>query len=314
VRCDFAGLTPLLESQSGRVRLEMPGDMMQLGDRIEFLDVKTNRLLAEKSARFEKAFDDKGFKFPVRLIEGNPTSLKPYDEGYFLVDSSGAFFHLRQVRGEPELCRLSDILSPADKNRWAEIHPRYLHVQEQDNKEVRLLIVDENGGAHLVIGKDNRLITQPLDKYDPTRMQFNLRGDLLNRLVTVSSNASVEAVAMERDYKFVDRYAETLTPRDARLAGRLAAVIFPLMLDFESDSSGYLGFHLIWGNALAWIVNLLLISVVAGWYRWSKQSLSQHLPELGAVGLGGLCGFLLVWLLPSTVSLLKLDPCQFHKC
>jgi hypothetical protein len=293
------GLTPLLESQSGRVRLEMPSDMMRLGDRIEFLDVKTNRLLAEKSARFQKAFDDTGFKFPVRLIGGNPTSLKPYDEGYFLVDSSGVFFHLRQVRGEPELHRLTDIVDPADKDRWTKLRPRYLHVQEQDNKEVRLLIVDENGGVHLAIGKDFRLITLPLAKYDPTRMQFSLRGDLLNRLVTVSSNASIEAVAMDRNYRFVDRYTETLIPREARPAGSLAAVIFPFMLDFESGGSGYLGFHLVWGNGLAWIINFLLMSILAGWYRWSKQPLSQHLPELAAVGLGGLFGFLLVWLLPA---------------
>jgi hypothetical protein len=295
------GLTPLLESQSGRVRLEMPTDMMRLGDRIEFLDVKSNRLLPEKSARFQKVFDEARFVFPLRLLGGNPSPLKPYDEGYFLVDSSGEFFHLRQVRGEPELHRLTDVVSPEDKDRWTKLRPRYLHVQEQDNKEVRFLIVEEDGGIHLVIGKDYRLVTLPLNKYDPTKMQFSLRGDLLNRLVTVNSDASVEAVVMDRDYKFVDRYAETLTPREARPAGRIAAAIFPFILDFESDNSGYLGFHLVWGNRLAWIINLVLMIVLAGWWRLSKQPLIQHLAELAAVGFSGLFGFLLVWLLPSTV-------------
>jgi hypothetical protein len=292
------GLTPLLESQSGRVRLEMPGDMMRLGDRIEFLDVKANRLLPEKSARFQKAFTEAGFVFPTRLVGGNPSTLKPYDEGYFLVDSAGAFFHLRQVRGEPELHRLTDIVRPEDKDRWANLSPLYLHVQEQDNKEVRFLIVETNGGVHLVIGKDYRLVTIPLDKYDPTKMQLSVRGDLLNRLVTVNSDASVEAVVMDRDYKFVDRYSESLTPREARPAGRIAAEIFPFMLDFESDNSGYLGFYLVWGNWLAWGINLGLMIVLAGWWRLSKRPLTQHLAELAAVGFGGLFGFLLVWLSP----------------
>jgi hypothetical protein len=295
------GLFPLLESQSGRVRLEMPGDIMRLGDRIEFLDVKANHLLAEKSARFRKAFDEAGFVFPVRLAGGNPSTLKPYDEGYFLVDSSGAFFHLRQVRGAPELRRLADIVAPEDKDRWTKLRPRYLHVQEQDNKEVRFLIVDQDGGVHLVLGKDYRLVTMPLNKYDPTKMQLSLRGDLLNRLVTASSDASVEAVVMDRDYKFVDRYAETLIPREARPAGRLAAAIFPFVLDFESDNSGYLGFHMVRGNGLVWGINLVLMGILSGCWRLRKQSLTQRLPELAAVGLGGLFGFLLVWLLPSTV-------------
>jgi hypothetical protein len=300
------GLTPLLESQSGRVRLEMPEDMMRLGNRIEFLDVKANQLLAEKSARFRKAFNEAGFVFPVHVMGGNPTSLKPYDEGYYLVDSTGAFFHLRQVRGEPELQRLNDIVASAEKDRWTKLRPRYLHVQEQDNKEVRFLIV-ENENIHLVIGENYRLITLPLSNYDPVKMQLSVRGDLLNRLVTVNSNASVESVVMDREYHFVDRYAEPLIPRENRPAGRLAAVLFPFMLDFESDHSGYLGFHLDWGNRIAWIINLVLVGVLFGWWYLSKQPLIQRLPELAAVGLGGLFGFLLVGLLPSAVAREKIS-------
>lgn len=294
------GLTPLLESQSGRVRLEMPGDMMRLGGGIEFLDVKSNRLLREKSAKYQKAFADAGFAFPARLIGGNPSTLKPYDEGYFLVDAGGSFFQLRQVRGVPELRRLADIVQPEEKGRWAQLHPRHLHVQEQDNREVRLVVVGEDGGVHLAIGKDYRLVTLPLKRFDPATMQLTLRGDLLNRLVTVSSDESVEAVVMNREYAFVDRHTETLMPREARPAGRLAAALFPFTLNFESDGSGFLGFHLSWGNKLAWAINPGLLVVLAGWWRWRKQPFGPRLPELAAVGVGGLFGFLLVWLLPKT--------------
>ncbi len=296
------GLTPLFESQSGRVRLEMPTDMMRLGDRIEFLDVKTNRLLAEKSARFQKAFDEAGFAFPVRLIGGNPSTRKSYDEGYFLVDSAGVFFQLRQARGEPELRRIVDVAAAGDKDLWTKLRPRYLHVQEQSNKEVRLLIVDEDGGVHLAIGADYRLVTIPLKKYDPLKMQLSLRGDLLNRLVTVTSNSSVESTSLDRDYKFVDRYVETLTPREVSPTGRFAAVLFPFTVDFESDTSGYLGFHIIWGDRLAWGINLGLLIVLVVWLRVSKQPITQRLTDLAAVGFGGLFGVLLLQLLPSTAS------------
>ena len=101
-------LHPLLESESGRVRLETPGDFMRLGNGIAFLSAATNAIETEKSARFAKAFAAARFAFPSTVIAGNPNILKPYDEGYFLVDAAGATFHLLQVRGEPVLRRISE--------------------------------------------------------------------------------------------------------------------------------------------------------------------------------------------------------------
>lgn len=295
-----AGLVPLFDAESGRARLETPGDMMRLGRSVEFLDVKANRALPEKTARFQNAFAGAGFVFPARLVGGNPVARKPYDEGYFLVDAAGEFFHLRQARGEPQLRRLADFVAPGEKARWARLRPRHLHVQEQNNREVRLLIVGEAGDVHLVAGEDYRLVTLPLSRFDPATMQLWLRGDLLNRLVTVTSGEHVEAVVMSRDYEFVDRHTETWTPREDRPAGRLAAALFPFTLNFESEGSGYLGFHLARGNWPALAMNLGLLAALAGWWRVRKRPLAPRLPELAAVGVGGVFGLALVWLLPKT--------------
>jgi len=291
-------LSPLLESESGRVRLEMPGEFMRLGRTIEFIDATSNRLLADKSAQFEKAFAAAGFVFPVSLLGGNPSTLKPYDEGYFLVDAAGAFFHLRQVRGEPVLRRISDLVRPEEKASWAQLKPRYIHVQEQDNREVRALIIGQDGRAHLVVGKDYRLVTLPLRHFDPATMQFTLRGDLLNRLVVVSSAEYVEAVVMDLNYELLDRYTETLPAKAARPAGRVAAALFPFTLDFESDTSGYLGFHWAWGSRLAGALNLALVAGLAGWWWFRQRRLGPHLAELAVVAVGGLFGVAIVSLLP----------------
>lgn len=293
-------LLPLLEAESGRVRLEMPGDFMRLGNTIEFIDAKSNRLLPEKTAPFQAAFASAGFTFPARLIGGNPSTLKPYDEGYFLVDAQGDFFRLRQVRGVVELRRLTDLVAPEEKARWAELRPRYIHVQEQDNREIRALIVGNDHSAHLVVGKNFRLVKLPLERFDPATMALTLRGDLLNRLAVVSSGETVEAVALNRDYEFVKRYTETLPAKAARPAGRIAATVFPFTLDFESATSGFLGFHFARGNGLAWGLNLVLAGALAAWYFFRKRPLRSRWPELAAVGVGGIFGFALVWLLPKT--------------
>lgn len=293
-------LTPFLEAESGRVRLDLPGDYMRLGNTIEFIDAKSNRLLAEKSAQFVKAFADAGFAFPVRLVGGNPSTLKPYDEGYFLVDATGGIFHLRQVKGAPVLRRVTDLVAPAEKESWAQLQPRYIHVQEQDNREVRALIVGANHAVHLVVGPDFRLAPLPLQQFDPATMQLTLRGDLLNRLVTVSSATDVEAVALNRNYELVKRYTETLAARRERPAGQLAAALFPFTLELESATSGFLGFHFARGNAVAWGLNLGWLALLAGWLLVRKRPLRPCWPELAAVGVGGIFGFALVWLLPRT--------------
>ena len=291
-------LTPLLESDSGRVRLEMPDDFMRLGAGVEFINVKSNRIAAEKSAKFQKAFAAAGFVFPVKLIGGNPVTLKPYDEGYYLADATGAIFHLKQVRGEPELKRLTDIVAPEEKARWETIRPRYLHVQEQDNRELRLLIIGQAGDAHLVVGKNYRLVTLPLNHFDPTTMQLALRGDLLNRLVTVSSPEYVEAVVMDHDYGFLDRYTETLRSRAARPVGQFAAALFPVTLNFEDDNSGFLGFHLTPGSRWALWLNAAWLAALIGWMLFRKQPLARRVPEILAVAAGGVFGFATVFLIP----------------
>lgn len=88
-------LYPLLEAMSGRVDLQMPGDVFRLSDRIEFIDMTTNTILEKKSEIFTQAMKKKGFRFPARCIGGNPTVKKEYDEGYFLTDSDHRLFHLK---------------------------------------------------------------------------------------------------------------------------------------------------------------------------------------------------------------------------
>ena len=97
-----AGIYPMLESMSGRVDLETPSDVFRIDDRgITFIDCATNAVDTEKSAAFTEMMRRKGFEFPARVIAGNPTTRKEYDEGFFLTDRTGGLFHLKQTVGRP---------------------------------------------------------------------------------------------------------------------------------------------------------------------------------------------------------------------
>jgi hypothetical protein len=292
-------LYPLIESDSGRVRLEMPGDLLRLTGTPVFIDVKSNTVNAAKSAKFTAAFQAAQFAFPVKLVGGNPNILKPYDEGYYLTDSRNAIYQLRQVRGEPELKKLAGLVPPDQRAQLDTLKPRYLHVQEQDNHEVRLVIVEEGGQVDLIIGPDYRLVTLPLQKYDPAAMNLTVRGDMLNRLVTVNDDNHLEAIALDRDYKLLNRYTESQPSRAERPAGRVAAVLFPFTLDFESDDSGFVGFDLAAGAGTAALLNLGWLLLAAAWLWWRKQAPIRRLPELAAVAVGGIFGVILILLVPT---------------
>lgn len=291
-------LYPLLEAESGRVRLELPPDFMRLGKSVEFIDAKSNTLLAEKSAKFLEAFKAQGFVFPATIVGGNPSTMKPYDEGYFIADNQGSVFHLRQVQGAPVLKRVSDVVKPEEKARWTSLKPRFIQVQEQDNHEVRAVIIDQGGQANIVVGPDYRLVTVPLKDYNPTTMVLNMRGDLLNRLATVSSEHHLEAIVMNRNYDLVDRHSEPLRERRETTAGKIAGALFPFTLEFEDKNSGYIGFYAQPGNAMMWIVNGSLLLILTGWILFRKQRLPARWLDLLAVATTGLFGFVLVWLIP----------------
>ncbi|MDR3456789.1 MAG: DUF4857 domain-containing protein [Verrucomicrobiae bacterium] len=291
-------LYPLLEAESGRVRLAMPDDFMRLSDRVEFVIAASNVVDTAKSDRFTRAFAAAGFLFPAQIIAGNATTLKPYDEGYFLVDKSGATFQLRQVRGEPELKRISAMVAPDAKAQWETLKPKFIMVQEGETHELRAFLIGADDRAYLAVGKDYRLVPLPLDHYEPKHASLALRGDLLNRLVTVTSDEGVEAVALNRNYEVVRRFHESLPDFRESPAGKVRAVIFPFTLSFESDASNFYGCALEFGSRGALLLNVVWLILVSGWFAFRKQLGIRRLPDLVAVGVGGILGVILALILP----------------
>lgn len=94
-------LYSMFESMSGRANLESPDDVFRLKNNIEFITIATNSINKEKSDNFQKALVDAGFVFPAINIWGNLSPKKPYDEGYFVLDSEKQLFHLKMVNGKP---------------------------------------------------------------------------------------------------------------------------------------------------------------------------------------------------------------------
>jgi hypothetical protein len=332
-------LHPVFETDDGRARLETPPDFMRITGAaaqsgsgvsplsekrqdaastppppatltsrrraIEFLDPKTNTILPEKSALYSDAFARARFVFPVTAAGSNPTARKPYDEGIYLADAEGQTFLLRQARGQPDLLRVAD--RAADPDAWRALRPRHIIVNEIETRELRALIIDAAGKPWLATGENHRLVPLPATRYNPAADTLSLRGNLLHRLLVVQTAPAPgaapahEAVALDRDYRVLDRHEETLPDPAALPAARAGRVLFPLDWWLADSDSGYLGFHArvtprdLLPAALA--LNLALLAAHIYILRRRRQLTPARLPDLAATATLGLCGFITALLL-----------------
>lgn len=188
------GLYTLLESASGRVDLQLPPDVFRLTeDGLEFIDCETNTINRAKSLSFSRELTKHGFTFPVRLIWGNGTTRKDYDNGFLLTDAQNRLFQLKMVKGTPfvreiatdNLCGWKQVFTIEPANRQS----IGLVVSNDD----KLYVVNKAGKTQLV----------GIDTYDPQSMQITITGDLFHWTIT-------EYTATDARYYAVD--ANTFEP------------------------------------------------------------------------------------------------------
>ena len=278
-------LFPLFESQSGRVRLEMPDEYFRIKDRMEFINADKNEINEEMSLLFTGTLTARGFIFPAKMIFGNPNPRKAFDEGYFVVDASNAVFHLKKVKGKP-FCVKTSI--PTD------INIKSIVTKEFTLREFYGLLFTETNDVYLISYDNYQLIKLPIEEYDSETDQFTLRGNLFFRLISLRSNSYLKAIVTDRDYKVVNTYSETWKTKYEMTRGIVASYLFPFTVQLTADKSKLINlyfqfssFHFIFGNLF-----FLVLAIVQ--LRLKKRTISYNLFELGVVLLTGVYGFIAV--------------------
>lgn len=246
------GLWPLLESMSGRVDLESPGDVFRIDRRgITFIDCATNSVEAEKSDRFTAMMHRKGFVFPARIVAGNPTTRKEYDEGFFLTDSTGALFHLKQTCGRP-------FVRAVERPAGTEV--AHIFVTEFRGRQYFAFLVDRAGQFYVLTTGDYALHPVDVPPVDPTRQGLMIVGNPFDWTLRVSDpDGSEHLYAI--DGETFSRIAEMHYPAPApSLTERAAQYLFPFRLSFTSRFDNEVRPRL---SDFSWRATLLML-VVAG--------------------------------------------------
>ena len=250
-------LYPLFNNDPGVPMIPFPEDMFRITRKgMEFINADYNRIDSELTRGFTEALREKGFVFPAQVISGNPTNLKPFDEGYFIRDYSGQVFHVKRVMNRPEVVRTGldpglDILD--------------MIISENQRKEFYGTVFTTQGEIFLISYDDYRLIRIPADSFDPRSMDFKLIINPLYRTAVISSHKGIYGLAMDRDYRALHDFFLERPDREAGFAGRVRDFFLPFEITLTSERLDQAGLGLRTGgtwSAVGVITAVALLLVI----------------------------------------------------
>ncbi|TKG95735.1 DUF4857 domain-containing protein [Puteibacter caeruleilacunae] len=271
-------LYTLFESMSGRVNLEMPGDLFRITNKIEFVDPENNQVKTGKSALFMRAFEKRNFHFPAKLVAGNPSTRKPYEEGYFITDSEDQMFHLKMVNGKPFLRKVT---IPEG------VKPVHIAVMEPSDRSFYAFFFDEEHKMYQIQTDAYKVVAIPTPEFDLNRDKMMIMANPLYWNINVMSKKGKKAFAMDvHTREIVD---QVTIDHDTKEAGFFSD-LFPVSLYFESPYTRFVKPMMYFGGVTVLFFNLFFVLLFVGIMRYRKQPLS-FIP-LVWVALTGVLGFI----------------------
>jgi hypothetical protein len=278
-------LWPLLESNPGQARLVFPEDRFRMtADAMQFINADDNREDEELTAAFTKALVEKGFKFPARSVNGKFTILKPFDEGIFIVDDAYQVFHVKRRDGQPVVVRTP--IDPALKTR-------HIKITENRRRQYYGLLLDGYDKLHLLTYDRYQLVSLPLEDYDPDRMDFKLLINPLHLTAVWSNDTLNRAVAMDKDYRPLERYTHRMSRATPTPMQRLHALLFPFSLRFEAPDDGFLRPSWRMGSVAA-LAGLLACCCGYATIHWLRRRALPDAFRLTLVAVTGIYGLIAV--------------------
>jgi len=285
------GLYPLFESQSGRAKLDLPDDFFRITWRIDFIDAATNKVLEEKSQQFSAALFQNGFSFPAKKISGISTPRKSVDEGYLIVDSKDQLFHLKMIKGKPNVKKI-DVPEG--------LKFRHISCVDFKNKDFYAYLFSDKNEIYILTQDDYQLIKWPVEGFDASNCDLKIFGDLFNYTVIIEAEDHIKAFALNPDYQVVKTYTETWKLKEEQTEGKIFASLFPAQISMTSDNSKFIRFYFSLSEGFNWIfLNLLLMAFHFIWLYRRKVKLKNHLADLGIVAVSGIFGFIAVNFFPN---------------
>ncbi len=276
-------LFPLIESVPDGPKLEMPDDFFRITKKMEFIDCEQNKIIPELTEKFTRKLKENGFSFPAEKIFGNPSVMKPFDEGYFVLDSKNKLFHIKRVHNNPFVKKV-----PLPEG----VVPVFINVTEMELREFYGILIDEKSDVYLISYDNYKFIKLPVENYDYRTMKFKLQGTVLTRTLTVSSDTSVAVFVTDRNYNLIATRFESWHDKYETTAGKIIRATFPFSLELTSPYATYVDFYFHFSGVLALIGIIFSLIVYIVVQKKKGEEASQCKLDYVIIALTGVYGLI----------------------
>lgn len=240
----------MYEAMSGRSSLESPDDVFRLDNKIEFIDKETNLVDEAKSKLFQDKMIEKGFSFPAKGVWGNPQARKPYDEGYFVLDSNNELFHIKQVNGRPYV---------GNTKAGQSLDIAYFSIYEIADKSIYGFILTQGGEIYTLGAEGGYELTKldiaPIDIHKHSVMML---GNMFYWMVNVTGPEGCTYNVLDFQNK-LNKYDDPyFVASSTDKWDTISKWVFPVYFNLDSKTSDYVKPELVLNFGYGFIVSLLL--------------------------------------------------------
>jgi len=281
-------LYPLFESQSDFANLTLPSDVFRITDKIEFIDAKSNKVDKEKSEKFNTLFIEKKFAFPAKLIAGNPTTRKPFDEGYFIVDNNNNVFHLKKIKGEAFLFKTS---IPTG------IKIRKILFQETVMENIYGFILSDDNDIYSISYDGYKIKNIELKGYNANELDLSINVNPLYYIFNYEDGYKFHCAVYDTNFKFVNYLFKSIPAKEEKITEKIKYTLFPFSIKMTKNTSSLKHFDFKFHSSLS-IIGIFL-SLVIGFMVKVKRKEDMKANWLDFIiilftGIYGLIGILFI--------------------
>ncbi len=276
------GLYVMYESLPKRLNLETPDDVFRMKEKIEFIDVATNKVNREKSDLFGKELEKKGYIFPAQWLQGILTIRKPYDEGYFTLDSDGQLFHLKMVNNRPFIrnTHVGDSMDVA-----------YFSMLSVPDKRFYGFLFDKEGGMYILEAPTYTLLKLDMPPIDIRNDEVIIMANMFFWTVNVVTPDGRYTYALHNDT--LKRADEAFIAANTDHWDNISQWLFPAYITLKEYNTKYIAPHLHLATWHAFMLNALLALSFFFLARRKKEKVPGSIWIL-LTGIAGLVAVLIV--------------------
>ncbi|MGB2553025.1 DUF4857 domain-containing protein [Campylobacter sp. MOP51] len=204
-KAKYIPLYILLQTDERYNKIIYPPRLLRLAEHgIEIVNLEKNIVDDNSSKILNNDLVKNGFSFPAKMYFSNPSSLKPFDEGAFIIDANDTIFHIKQEKDFISV-KNTKLVKPSVIN---------IVVSEDPRKEFYALLVSKTELG--LIDYNYNFIKLDNSGYDPFSANLGLRITPVNKILSFGSNETIKTDVMDLNYTTLKQNLTELTPPESK--------------------------------------------------------------------------------------------------